>query len=48
MIKQTRGALNFLIASYKAILKHAVVVAAVASAAVVSVANAKTYDLSDD
>ena len=48
MIKQTRGALNFLIASYKAILKHAVVVAAVASAAVISVANAKTYDLSDD
>ena len=48
MIKQTRGALNFLIASYKAILKHAVVVAAVASAAVVSAANAKTYDLSDD
>ena len=48
MIKQTRGALNFLIASYKAILKHAVVVAAVASAAVFSVANAKTYDLSDD
>ena len=48
MIKQTRGALNFLIASYKAILKHVVVVAAVASAAVVSVANAKTYDLSDD
>ena len=48
MIKQTRCALSFLIASYKAILKHAVVVAAVASAAVVSVANAKTYDLSDD
>ncbi|MDY5995363.1 MAG: hypothetical protein SPJ14_09055 [Succinivibrio sp.] len=48
MIKQTRGALNFLIASYKAILKHAVVVAAVASVAVISVANAKTYDLSDD
>ena len=48
MIKQTRGALNFLIASYKAILKHAVVVAAVASAAFVSAANAKTYDLSDD
>lgn len=51
MIKQTRGALSFLIASYKAILKHSVVFAAVASAAVVvvvSVANAKTYDLSDD
>ena len=48
MIKQTRGALNFLIASYKAILKHAVVVAAVASAAFVSAANAKTYDLSND
>ena len=48
MIKQTLGALNFLIASYKAILKHAVVVAAVASVAVISVANAKTYDLSDD
>ncbi|MCI6345730.1 MAG: hypothetical protein PUD95_10225 [Succinatimonas sp.] len=48
MIKQTRGALSFLIASYKAILKHSVVLAAVASAAVVSVANAKTYDLSDD
>ena len=48
MIKQTLGALNFLIASYKAILKHSVVLAAVASAAVVSVANAKTYDLSDD
>ena len=48
MIKQTRGALNFLIASYKAIIKHSVVFAAVASAAVVSVANAKTYDLSDD
>lgn len=48
MIKQTRGALSFLIASYKAILKHSVVFAAVASAAVVSVANAKTIDLSDD
>ena len=49
MIKQTRGALSFLIASYKAILKHSVVFVAVASAAVVvSVANAKTYDLSDD
>ena len=48
MIKQTRGALNFLIASYKAILKYAVVVAAVASAAFVSAANAKTYDLSND
>ena len=48
MIKQTRGALSFLIASYKAILKHSVVFAAVASVAVVSVANAKTYDLSDD
>ena len=48
MIKQTRGALKFLIASYKAILKHAVVVAAVASAAFVSAANAKTYDLSTD
>lgn len=49
MIKQTRGALSFLIASYKAILKHSVVFAAVASSAVVvSVANAKTYDLSDD
>ena len=48
MIKQTRGALSFLIASYKAILKHSVVLAAVASAAVVSVANAKTYDLSND
>lgn len=49
MIKQTRGALSFLIASYKAILKHSVVFAAVVSAAiVVSVANAKTYDLSDD
>lgn len=48
MIKQTRGALSFLIASYKAILKHSVVFAAVASAAIVSVANAKTYDLSDD
>lgn len=51
MIKQTRGALSFLIASYKAILKHSVVFAAVASATtvvVVSVANAKTYDLSDD
>lgn len=47
MIKQTRSALSFLIASYKAILKHSVVFAAVASA-VVSVANAKTYDLSDD
>lgn len=47
MIKQTRGALSFLIASYKAILKHSVVFAAVASA-VVSVANAKTIDLSDD
>ena len=47
MIKQTRCALSFLIASYKAILKHSVVFAAVASA-VVSVANAKTYDLSDD
>lgn len=45
MIKQTRGALSFLIASYKAILKHSVVFASVA---VVSVANAKTYDLSDD
>lgn len=42
--------LSFLIASYKAILKHSVVFVAVASAAtvVVSVANAKTYDLSDD
>lgn len=48
MIKQTRGALNFLIASYKAILKHAVVVAAVSASAFVSAANAKTYDLSDD
>lgn len=48
MIKQTHGALNFLIASYKAILKHAVVVAAVASVAFVSAANAKTYDLSND
>mgnify|MGYP006955104611 CR=1 FL=1 len=48
MIKQTRGALSFLIASYKAILKHSVVFVAVASVAVVSVANAKTYDLSDD
>lgn len=48
MIKQTRGALNFLIASYKAILKHAVVVAAVASVAVISDANVKTYDLSND
>lgn len=48
MIKQTRGALSFLIASYKAILKHSVVFEAVASVAVVLVANAKTYDLSDD
>lgn len=50
MIKQTRGALSFLIAFYKVILKHSVVFAAVASATtvVVSVANAKTYDLSDD
>ncbi len=48
MIKQTRGALNFLIASYKAILKHAVLATALSSVAMVSIANAKTYDLSDD
>lgn len=48
MIKQTRGALNFLIASYKAILKHAALATALASVAMVSTANAKTYDLSDD
>ena len=48
MIKQTRGALNFLIASYKAILKHAVLATALSSVAIVSTANAKTYDLSDD
>lgn len=48
MIKQTRGALNFLIASYKAILKHAVLATALSSVAMVSTANAKTYDLSDD
>ena len=48
MIKQTRCALSFLIASYKAILKHSVVFAAVALEAVVSAANAKHYDLSDD
>lgn len=48
MIKQTRGALNFLIASYKAVLKHAVLAVALTSAAAVSSANAKTYDLSDD
>lgn len=48
MIKQTRGALNFLIASYKAILKHAVLATALSSVAMVFTANAKTYDLSDD
>ncbi len=48
MIKQTRGALNFLIASYKAILKHAVVVTTFASVSAFSSVNAATYNLGSD
>ena len=48
MIKQTRGALNFLIASYKAILKHAVVVTTFAPVSAFSSVNAATYNLGSD
>lgn len=46
-MKQTRGAINFLIASYKGVLKNALI-ASMATVALSGVANAKTIDLSDD
>ena len=46
-MKQTRGAINFLIASYKGVLKNALI-ASMATIALSGVANAKTIDLSDD
>lgn len=46
-MKQTRGAINFLIASYKGVLKNALI-ASMATVALSGAANAKTIDLSDD
>lgn len=46
-MKQTRGAINLLIASYKGVLKNALI-ASMATVALSGVANAKTIDLSDD
>lgn len=46
-MKQTRGAINFLIASYKGVLKNALI-ASMATVALSGSANAKTIDLSDD
>ena len=46
-MKQTRGAINLLIASYKGVLKNALI-ASMATVALSGAANAKTIDLSDD
>lgn len=46
-MKQTRGAINLLIASYKGVLKNALI-ASMATVALTCAANAKTIDLSDD
>lgn len=46
-MKQTRGAINFLIASYKGVLKNALITS-MATVALSGSANAKTIDLSDD
>ncbi|MDY6247216.1 MAG: autotransporter outer membrane beta-barrel domain-containing protein [Succinivibrio sp.] len=46
-MKQTRGAINLLIASYKGVLKNALI-ASMTTVALSGVANAKTIDLSDD
>lgn len=46
-MKQTRGAINFLIASYKGVLKNALI-ASMATVVLSGAANAKTIDLSDD
>lgn len=46
-MKQTRGAINFLIASYNGVLKNALI-ASMATVALSGAANAKTIDLSDD
>lgn len=46
-MKQTRGAINFLIASYKGVLKNALI-ASMATVVISGAANAKTIDLSDD
>lgn len=46
-MKQTRGAINFLIASYKGVLKNALI-ASMATITLSGAANAKTIDLSDD
>lgn len=46
-MKQTRGAINLLIASYKGVLKNALI-ASMATITLSGAANAKTIDLSDD
>lgn len=46
-MKQTRGAINLLIASYKGVLKNALI-ASMVTVALSGAANAKTIDLSDD
>lgn len=46
-MKQTRGAINLLIASYKGVLKNALI-ASMATITLSDAANAKTIDLSDD